>query len=170
MQRFKARLVWGGIHQIKCIEYQATYAPTAHLGHVRLTVAIAAKYDIKIHQIAICTAYLGVDLEEEIYMHPPQGYIPLLQNGIRYYYPRSKTSWKMVLRLKKFLYGLKQSPHFWYGTCKDFMISIGFVASHVERGLFVLEDEGTVSAAVVLYVDDLLIIAMRAWLGRLRIR
>ena len=74
VQRYKARLVCGGNHQIEGIDYQATYAPTARLGHVRLPLAIAAKYDLEIHQMDICTAFLGVDLEEEIYMHPPQGY------------------------------------------------------------------------------------------------
>jgi hypothetical protein len=43
MQRFKARLVWGGNRQIEGIDYQAMYAPTAQLGHVRLALAIAAK-------------------------------------------------------------------------------------------------------------------------------
>ena len=73
MQQFKARLVCGGNHQIDGIDYQAKYAPTARLGHVRLALAIAAKYDLKIHQRDICTAFLGVDLQEEIYIHLPQG-------------------------------------------------------------------------------------------------
>ena len=78
VQRFKARLVCGGNHQIEGINYQATYAPTARLGHVRLALAIAAKYDLEIHQMDVCTAFFGVDLEEEIYMHPPQGYFRLV--------------------------------------------------------------------------------------------
>jgi len=84
VQRFKARLVCGGIHQMEGIDYQATYAPTARLGHVRLALAIAAKYNREIHQMDVCTAFLGVDLEEEIYMHPPQGYFRLVP-GSRYY-------------------------------------------------------------------------------------
>jgi hypothetical protein len=141
------------------------------LGHVRLALAIAAKYDLEIHQMDVCTAFLGVDLEEEIYMHPPQGYFRLLQTGSRYYDPRSKTSRKMVLRLRKSLYGLKQSSHVWYGTFKDFVISIGFVASRVDGGLFVLHDKehhGIVVAAVVLYVDDLLIIANEGLIGQIK--
>jgi hypothetical protein len=81
VQRFKARLVCGGNHQIEDIDNQAIYAPTARLGHVRLSFMIAAKYDLEIHQIDTCTAFLRVDLEEVIYMHPPQGYFCLLQNG-----------------------------------------------------------------------------------------
>jgi hypothetical protein len=65
----------------------------------------------------------------------------------------------MVLLLRKSLYGLKQSWHGWYDTFKDFVISIGSVASRIDGGLFVLEDHGAVVATVVLYVDDVLIIA-----------
>jgi hypothetical protein len=100
VERFKARLVCEGNHKIEGIDYQATYAPTAHLGHVRLGLAIATKYDLAIHQMHVCTAFLGVAWEEEIYMHPPQGYFGLVQTGSRYYDPRSKTSRKMVLRLR----------------------------------------------------------------------
>jgi len=73
VQRFKARLVCGGNHQIEGIDYQATYAPTVHLGHISLALTIAAKYDLEIHQMDVCMAFLGVNLEEEIYMHPLQG-------------------------------------------------------------------------------------------------
>jgi len=169
VQRYKARLVCGGNHQIECIDYQATCALTAHLGHVRLALAIAAKYDLEIHQMDVCTAFLGVDLEEEIYMHPPQGYFRLLQTGSRYNDPRLKTSRKMVLCLRKSLYGLKQSSHVWYGTVKDFVISIGFVASRVDGGLFMLHDtDQDIVAAVVLYFDDLLIIANEDLIGQIR--
>jgi hypothetical protein len=72
-------------------------------------------------------------------MHLPQGYFRLV-SGSLYYDPRSKTSQKIVLRLGKSLYGLKQSSDVWYGYFKDFVISIGFVASRVDRGLFVPHD------------------------------
>jgi len=170
VQRYRARLVCGGNHQIEGIDYQTTYAPTARLGHVRLALAIAAKYHLEIHQMDVCTASLGVDLEEEIYMHPPQGYFRVVQTGSRYYDPWSKTSRKMVLCLRKSLYGLKQSSHVWYGTFKEVVISIGFVASRVDKGLFVLHDmdQGIVVAAVVLYLDDLLIIANKGLIGQIK--
>jgi len=170
VQRFKARLFCGGNHQIKGIDYQATYAPTARLGHVRLALTIATKYDLEIHQMDVCPAFLGVHLEDEIYMHPPQGYFRLVR-GSRFNDPRlTKTSRKMVLHLRKSLYGLKQSSHVWYGTFKDFVISFGFVASRVDGGLFMLhdKDQGIVVAAVVLYVDDLLIIANEGLIGQIK--
>jgi hypothetical protein len=113
----------------------------------------------------VCTAFLGVDLEEEINMHPPQEYFRLLHTG-----RLTKTSPKMVLHLRKSLYGLKQYSHVWYGTFKDLVISIGLVTSCVDGGLLVLHDKNQdiVVAAVVLYVDDLLIIPIECLIGQIK--
>jgi len=73
VQWFKARLVCGGNHQIEGINYQATYAPNAHSGPMRPALAITAKYDLVNHQKDVCPALLGVDLQDEIYMHPLKG-------------------------------------------------------------------------------------------------
>ena len=72
VQQFKARLFGGGNLQIDGIDYQATDAPTAHFGHVKLALPITAKYELEIHQMDVCTVSLGVDLEQDIYIHPPQ--------------------------------------------------------------------------------------------------
>jgi hypothetical protein len=48
----------------------ATDAPPAWLGHDRQVHAIAPKYDLEIHQMGLCTVFIGVDFEEHIYMHP----------------------------------------------------------------------------------------------------
>jgi hypothetical protein len=40
--QFKTRLFSGGNHQIEGIDYEATYAPTAHMGYVRLALAMTA--------------------------------------------------------------------------------------------------------------------------------
>ena len=69
IQRFKARLVCRG-NQQEGIDYQEAYAPTARLSHVRLALAIAAKYGLEVQQMDVCTAFLGVPLEEEIYGSP----------------------------------------------------------------------------------------------------
>ena len=129
-----------GNHHIEVINYQATYILTAHFDHMRLAFLIAARYALAICHMFVYTGFLGVHLEEEIYMHPPQGYFHLLQNGSCYNHSKSKTSRKMVPRMRKSIYGVKQSSHFLYGTFKDFMISIVFVASRVDGGLFVLEN------------------------------
>ena len=139
IQRFKARVIYGGNHQIKRIDYQATYALTTHLGDIRLVLAIAAKYNLEIHQQDVCTAFFGVHSQEVMYMHPPLGYFCLLQNGRRFTNPRLTTTLrKMVLRLRNSLYALKQSLHVQYGILMDFVISFAFMALRVDGGLFKL--------------------------------
>jgi hypothetical protein len=171
VQQFKARLLSGGNHHIEGIDYQAIYALTVRLSHIRLALAIAAKYDLEIHRMGICMSVMGVDFAEEIYMHPPQESFHLLQNVSRYSDPRlTKISLKMVLCFRKSLYGLKHSSHVWYGTFNDFVISIGFKASRVDGELLVLEDQGTVVAAVVQYVDNHLIFTNEGLIGRSRIK
>jgi hypothetical protein len=108
VQWFKGSRVCRGNHQIKGINYHAKFAPTARLGQVRLAPVIAAMYDLKIHHIAVCTSFLGANLEDEIYMHSPQGSFRLLKNWCRSNHPRfTNTSCKMILRLTKSHYVLK---------------------------------------------------------------
>jgi hypothetical protein len=66
---------------------------------------------------------------------------------------------------------MKQSSHMWYCTFKDFVILIGFVASRVNGGLFVLdvkEDHSIVVTAVVLFVDHLVVIANEGLIGEIK--
>ena len=62
-----------------------------------MLIAIAAVYRLEIHQMDIKTAFLNGDLEEEIYLEPPEGFIVPGQE-------------KKVCWLIKSLYGLKQAP------------------------------------------------------------
>jgi hypothetical protein len=168
-QRFKARRVCGGNHQIEGIDYQATYSPVTRLGHIRLALAIVAKYYLEIAEMDVCMASFGVDLEDEIYMHQPQGYLCLIQHGSRYNNSRlTKTSRKMILCLRKSLDGLKQFSHVWYGTVKYCVISIGFMASCVNRGLFVLHNQNQdIIPTVILHINYPHIIAIEGLIGRI---
>jgi len=74
----------------------------------------------------------------------------------------------MVVRLRKCLDHLKQSSYIMYGTFMDFMIFIGFMASCVNGGLFVLQDHGIVVASVIGSVDDLLIISSKGFIGPIK--
>ena len=62
-----------------------------------MLIAIAALHNIEIHQMDVKTAFLNGDLNEEIYMDQPEGFISLGQE-------------KKVCRLVKSLYVLKQAP------------------------------------------------------------
>jgi hypothetical protein len=44
-----------------------------------VALKITTKDNIDIHEMDLCTAFVGVALPEDIYIHPPQGFFGLLQ-------------------------------------------------------------------------------------------
>jgi len=97
IDKYKARLVIRGFDQRKGIDYFDTYSPVTKIATIKALIAIAATYDLVVHQMDVKTAFLNGDLEEEIYMTQPEGCeVPGQENK--------------VCRLRKSLYGLKQAP------------------------------------------------------------
>lgn len=86
-------------------------------------------------------AYLYADLEEEVYIQQPEGYLD----------QENPTG---VLRLKKAIYGLKQSARAWYGRLSDHLTTLGFTANAVDPSLF-QRTRGEKIFMVQVYVDDL---------------
>ncbi|GJV48852.1 zinc finger, CCHC-type containing protein [Tanacetum coccineum] len=73
----------------------------ARISTIRLLVALASIHSLIIHQIDIKTAFLNGELDGEVYMNQPQGFIM----------PGNE---KKVCKLVKSLYGLKQAPKQWH--------------------------------------------------------
>nr|GEW05827.1 zinc finger, CCHC-type [Tanacetum cinerariifolium] len=57
------------------IDYFDTYAPVAYISTIRLLIALAATHNLVIHQMDVKTSFLNGDLEEEIYMKQPEGFV-----------------------------------------------------------------------------------------------
>jgi hypothetical protein len=110
---------------------------------IRLVLAIAAQKGWKVFQLDVKSAFLNGDLQEEIYVEQPEGFV--VQGGE-----------DKVYLLKKALYGLKQAPRAWYSKINDHLLSIGFVKSLSESTLYV-KHKGKNSLIISLYVDDLLV-------------
>ncbi|GKD39484.1 zinc finger, CCHC-type containing protein [Tanacetum coccineum] len=60
---------------ISGIDYFDTYAPVARISTIRLLIAMTSIHNLIIHQMDVKTTFLNVDLDEEIYMNQPQGFI-----------------------------------------------------------------------------------------------
>ncbi|KAH9670700.1 hypothetical protein KPL70_017080 [Citrus sinensis] len=75
LQTFKARLVAKGFKQRNGIDYFNTYAPVARLTSIRVLFAIASLNNLYVHQMDVKTAFLNGDLDEEIYMEQPEGFV-----------------------------------------------------------------------------------------------
>ena len=97
VERFKARLVAKGFTQTYGVDYEETFALVAKMNSVRILLSLAVNRDWPLHQFDVKNAFLHGDLEKEVYMDVPPGF------------EDPKTEGK-VCRLKKSLYGLKQSP------------------------------------------------------------
>jgi hypothetical protein len=66
-------MVARGFSQEYGIDYLETYAPVSRFASIRMILALAAKYKLHLQQMDVQTAFLYGDLEEEIYMEPPEG-------------------------------------------------------------------------------------------------
>ena len=74
-ETFKARLVPKGYTQKEGIDYEETFSPIAMLKPVKIHLSIATHYDYEIWQMDVKTTFLNGNLEEEIYMVQPEGFI-----------------------------------------------------------------------------------------------
>jgi len=140
--RHKARWVVRGFEQIEGIDYDETYAAVVKPATCKVLFALAAAKGLKIEQMDVVTAFLYGLINEEVYVELPQG-------------EEKHGREDSVCRLNKALYGLKQSPRVWYETLAKFLVSLGFVRSDYDHGLFHHKTKGIY---ITVYVDDLQIV------------
>ncbi|KAL6338667.1 hypothetical protein AAG906_021484 [Vitis piasezkii] len=70
-----ARLVAKGFKQREGIDYFDTYAPVARTTSIRILFALASIHNLFVHQMDVKTAFLNGDLNEEVYMEQPEGFV-----------------------------------------------------------------------------------------------
>jgi len=146
--RYKAQLVAQGFSQVPGVDYFDMFAPVARLASIRAILAVTAVNDYEIHQIDIKGAYLNGVLtpSEVIYMRQPPGYVIYSSQG-------------RVCRLKKTLYGLKQSGRRWYQRLVEIMVKLlGFARCDMDQAMF-FKMEGDKLIIVLVHVDDCTIVA-----------
>ena len=95
-----------------------------------------------IHQYDVDTAFINGVLEEDVYIHTPQG-VDMEPD--------------QVLKLNRSLYGLKQAAATWFKTISSVFKNMGFVACVSDPCIFVRQDEHLSWVYVTLYVDDIFI-------------
>jgi Reverse transcriptase (RNA-dependent DNA polymerase) len=143
VERYKARLVARGFTQTYGIDYKETFAPVTKMNTVRTVMSIAVNHDWPLFQMDVKNIFLQGELEEEVYMDVPPGL-------------QVDTQKKVVCRLKKAIYGLKQSPRAWYGKLSNALVKVGFKRSGADSSMFTqVTKSGLV--VILIYVDDLVI-------------
>lgn len=73
--RYRARLIAKGFTQNEEVDYQKTVSPVARFEFIRMLLAIAALKDWEIKALDVKTAFLYGNLDEEIYMEQPEGFV-----------------------------------------------------------------------------------------------
>ena len=143
IEKYKARLVAKGYTQKEGEDFFDTYSPVARLTTIRVLLALAASHGLFVHQMDVKTAFLNGELDEEIYMDQPDGFVVEGQEG-------------KVCKLLKSLYGLKQAPKQWHEKFDKTMTSAGFVANEADKCVYYRYGGGE-GVILCLYVDDILI-------------
>nr|GEX63384.1 zinc finger, CCHC-type [Tanacetum cinerariifolium] len=144
IDKFKARLVIQGFRQKEWINYFDTYAPIACITTIRLLFSLAAIHNLVIHQMDVKTAFLNGDLDEEVYMKQPKGFVM----------PGNEHK---VCKLVKSLYGLKQAPKQWHQKFDEVVLSSDFNLNQSDKCVYSKFDNSDKGVIICLYVDDMLI-------------
>uniref|UniRef100_A0A2N9EFL2 Uncharacterized protein n=1 Tax=Fagus sylvatica TaxID=28930 RepID=A0A2N9EFL2_FAGSY len=143
IQTFKARLMAKSFRQREGIDYFDTYAPIARITSIRVLIALASIYKLVVHQMDVRTAFLDGNLDEEVYMDQPEGFV----------LPGNE---RKVCKLVKSLYGLKHAPKQWHEKFDTVILANGFKHNGADKCVyfkFIIE----YGVIMCLYVDDMLI-------------
>ncbi|RVW31691.1 Retrovirus-related Pol polyprotein from transposon TNT 1-94 [Vitis vinifera] len=143
-KRYKARLVVKGFQQKEGIDYTEIFSPVVTMSTIRLVLGMVATENLHLEQLDVKTTFLHGDLEEDLYMIQPEGFIVQGQENL-------------VCKLRKSLYGLKQAPRQWYKKFDNFMHRIGFKRCEADHCCYVKSFDNSY-IILLLYVDDMLIV------------
>ena len=144
--KYKARVVARGFTQREGVDYNEIFSPVVRHTSIRVLLAMVAHQDLELEQLDVKTAFLHGELDEEIYMTQPDGFhVPGKED--------------YVCKLKKSLYGLKQSPRQWYKRFDGYMIELGYNRSQYDCCVYHNKLEDGSMIYLILYVDDMLIAA-----------
>ena len=145
IERYKARLVAQGYNQVYGIDYGETFAPVAKMNTIRILITLAVQFDWPLQQYDVKNAFLHGELEEEIYMKIPPGY------------SKQQITNNSICKLKKSLYGLKQSSRAWFGKFSQVIKKSGYSQSNGDHTLFYKHSAKDKLTILVIYVDDIII-------------
>jgi hypothetical protein len=82
IERYKVRLVIKGYSLKEGEDFFDTYSPVARLTTICVLLSLAASHGLLVHQMDVKTTFLNGELDEEIYMEQPAGFVANGQEGM----------------------------------------------------------------------------------------
>ena len=143
LERYKARLVARGFDQRYGSDYDETFCPVVRLESLRTLIALSTQRGLELHHVDVHTAFLNGTLQEEVCMQQPTGY-------------KKEGEEHLVCRLRKSIYGLKQSSRCWNTALDSHLKKMGFSQSKSDPCIYV-SGGGKDTFYIGVYVDDMIL-------------
>ena len=145
VDKYKARYVAKGFKQVVELNYFETFAPTCKPETFRILPQLSAKQGHMMHQFDVKIAFLHSSIEEKVYLEQPQEFVK-----------RGSDGEKLVCRLNKSIYGLKQAANNWYKELTNFLLRQGFTRSRNDHCLFE-RSEAENHTFILVWVGDIIV-------------
>jgi hypothetical protein len=138
----KARLVAKGYSQVEYLDFDKTFAHIARLESIRILLAYATYYGIKLYQMNVKSDFLNGQIKEDVHVEQPLSF-------------ETEEHPNHVYKLHKALYELKQAPRVWYECLRDFLIKNNFRICKADSTLFTRKMEKDLFVCQI-YIDDII--------------
>ena len=144
IKKFKVRLVADGQTQRHGVDFDRMFATVVKMSTVRFLLSVAVMRKMNLSSLDVVQAYLHAELDRPLYMRVPPGLVRTDADGNR-----------LVCKLHKSLYGLRQAAREWNTLFVSFLVKWGFVQSTADTCLFYLV-RVTLVMIIVIWVDDII--------------
>jgi hypothetical protein len=141
IKKCKARFVARGFYRKEGIDYEEYFSLVTRYTSIKTILPLATMMKWKVHQMDVKTTFVNGEIKEEVYVEQPFGF-------------NTHDKETHMCRLKKDLYGLKQTPRTWYGRIDNFLMSLGFSKSSVYPNLYFKVEDGE-PVILLICVDDM---------------
>ena len=114
------------------------------IASVRLLLSMVVMRSWPLFQLDIKNVFLHGDLAEEVYMEKPSGFLAQRESGL-------------VCKLRRSLYGLKQSHRTWFNPFSSVVQEFGMIQSAADHSIFYHHSSIRQCIYLIVYVDDIVI-------------
>ena len=73
--RYKAQIIGKGFQQKKGVDFDEIFAPVIKMTSIWTVLSIVARRNLEIEQLDVKTTFLHGELDEEMYMQLPEGFV-----------------------------------------------------------------------------------------------